>query len=116
MASSEGATTITSEAPAALWVAATQAALQAPGDALVDKPRLTDKLLAKPPFRFLHDVVSAVRACCASAALQWMGTGLHPYHLALTSHHGWTRHATPHDTPTAGAGQDWLRARPVQRA
>ena len=52
----------------------TQEALQpTAGDALVERPRLTAKLLARPPFRFLHDLISEVggpkkRGCRAKTA------------------------------------------------
>lgn len=45
----------------------TIAQLQDPSNPLVDKPKLSEKYLTKPPFRFLHDVISAVRLHCQAA-------------------------------------------------
>ena len=44
------------EAEVPEWVAATQASL----GSLIKRPKLTPPLLQKPPFRFLHDIVSEV--------------------------------------------------------
>ncbi len=44
----------------------TQQLLQSGDDPLVRRPKLTGPLLQRPPFRFLHDVVSEVSSAAAS--------------------------------------------------
>ena len=43
----------------------TQQLLQSGDDPLVRRPKLTGPLLQRPPFRFLHDVVSEVSSAAS---------------------------------------------------
>jgi TRAF3-interacting protein 1 len=43
----------------AVWITVTQTKLER----IIKKPKLTVKLLSRPPFRFIHDIVMEVMRC-----------------------------------------------------
>lgn len=50
--------------------------LQNPSNPIVDKPKLVEKYLVKPPFRYLHDIVSAVSGTRGPASSLQANTSL----------------------------------------